>query len=72
MSDAFSAADLIKQALRLGVAIVVPLVILLLAGRTLDIRFDTTPLFLIVGLVLSFVVSIVTLVKIVRRSNTNG
>ncbi|MDP2587233.1 MAG: AtpZ/AtpI family protein [bacterium] len=72
MSRTFSASELIRQALQLGVAIVVPLLVLLGAGHWLDVRYNTTPLFLVGGLVVSFILSIITLVQIVRRANTHG
>lgn len=41
----------------LGYAIAVPLVLCALGGRLLDRRFDTSPLFLLIGLFFSVTVS---------------
>lgn len=51
----------------LGLLIVIPLLILLLIGIRIDRWAGTTPLFIIAGLVLSFLVSSVAIFKKVQR-----
>jgi len=48
-------AELIAFAFDVGLAIAVPLVIFALGGRFIDREYGTTPLFLIIGLLLSLV-----------------
>lgn len=62
---AFLYLDLMKQSFllalalgaRLGFSIAIPLVILALGGRLLDRRYDTSPLFLLIGILLSLAAS---------------
>jgi F0F1-type ATP synthase assembly protein I len=51
----------------LGLLIVIPLLILLLIGIRLDRSFGTTPLFIIAGLILSFVVSAIAIARKVKK-----
>lgn len=47
--------ELVSFAFEVGSAIALPLVIFALGGRMLDRQFDTSPLYLIIGLLLSLV-----------------
>ena len=47
----------LSLALNLGYTIAIPIVVLALAGRFLDKRFDTSPLFLLLGVLLSIIIS---------------
>lgn len=52
-------------AFKFGYTITIPLVALALAGRFLDKKFDSSPLLLLTGIVLSLIVSsIILLVKV--------
>ncbi|MFH0831195.1 MAG: AtpZ/AtpI family protein [Parcubacteria group bacterium] len=68
MPRAQSSTSLLRSALQIGVSIVVPLVALLVLGRWLDVRYQTTPLFILIGLILSFIITVAVLVKIVRTA----
>jgi len=46
----------------LGYTIVVPLLVLALGGRYLDLKFDSSPLLFLVGIVLSVIVTSIWLV----------
>jgi len=48
-------AELIAFAFDVGMAVAVPLVVLALGGRYIDKTFGTSPLFLILGLLLSII-----------------
>lgn len=48
-------SDLIGFAFDLGFSIIIPLVIFAFGGRWLDVKFDSSPLFLIIGLLVSLV-----------------
>jgi F0F1-type ATP synthase assembly protein I len=54
-------------AFKFGYTITIPLVALALAGRFLDKKFDSSPLLLLVGIVLSLVVSSIILLVKVRK-----
>lgn len=55
----------IGLAWQFGYTIAVPLIALVLAGRFLDKKFDSSPLLLLTGIVLSIIVSsIVLLIKV--------
>ncbi len=49
-------------ALQFGYTMAIPIVILALVGRLLDNRFDTSPWLLLIGIVLSVVISSIGLV----------
>ena len=54
-------------AFKFGYTITIPLVALALAGRFLDKKFDSSPLLLLVGIVLSLIVSSTILLIKVRK-----
>ncbi len=57
----------IGLAWQFGYTITIPLVALVLAGRFLDKKFNSSPLLLLIGIVLSIIISsIVLLVKVKR------
>ena len=69
-NDAKNAVDnglSLKQAFGLawemGYLLAIPLVALALAGRLLDKYYETSPLFLLIGIVLSIIISSVLLAK---------
>lgn len=47
----------VSLAFQLGYTVTIPLVILALVGRFLDKKFNSSPLFLLVGIVLSMIIS---------------
>ncbi len=51
----------------LGLIIALPLVVLVLIGIKLDKYFNTLPLFIILGMLLSFAVSAVSIARKIRR-----
>ena len=55
--------QLISFAYDVGFAIIIPLVILALLGRFLDQKIGTSPLFLIIGILLSLVSTTVIIYK---------
>jgi len=54
-------------AMELGFIIVLPLVVLVLAGVALDRRFATTPLFIIIGMAGAFCLSAAIVYRKIRR-----
>ena len=54
-------------AFKFGYTITIPLVALALAGRFLDKKFDSSPLLLLVGIVLSLIISSTILLIKVRK-----
>lgn len=62
------ASPLVRSALQVGTSIVLPLLVFLGVGRWLDLQRGTSPLFLLVGLVLSFVITFAVLMRIVRTA----
>lgn len=54
-----------QLAWRMGYSIALPLVALALGGRIVDKRFNTSPLFLLIGIIFSIIISLVWLVRIV-------
>jgi F0F1-type ATP synthase assembly protein I len=62
-----SKSDLIAFAFDLGFAIVIPLVIFALGGRFLDKKFETSPLFLIIGLLISIVFTGISIYKKTKK-----
>jgi F0F1-type ATP synthase assembly protein I len=56
----------LKLAWELGYTITIPLVILVLVGRFLDKRFDTSPIFLLAGILLSMITSVVGIYRTVK------
>ncbi len=57
----------VSLAFQLGYTITIPLVILALVGRFLDKRFNSSPLFLLIGIVLSMIISSVALFVKMKR-----
>jgi F0F1-type ATP synthase assembly protein I len=55
----------LELALRLGYTIALPIVIFGIGGRLLDKKLNTSPLFLIGGIILSIIISTVAIVKTV-------
>lgn len=55
--------QLISFAYDVGFAIIIPLVVLALAGRFVDQKLGTSPLFLIVGILLSLVSTTIIIYK---------
>lgn len=51
----------------LGFLIAIPLVIFILIGVKLDKTFGTTPLFIILGMILAFVLSATSIVRKVKK-----
>lgn len=62
MNDKEQQFSALKLSLEFGYTIVIPLVVLAIVGRLLDARFDTSPWFLITGVILSMLVSSLALV----------
>lgn len=56
----------LKLAWELGYTITIPLIILVLIGRFLDKRFDTSPIFLFVGIFFSMIISVMGIYKTVK------
>ena len=59
-------AELIAFAFDVGIAIAVPLAIFAFIGRTLDNSYGTSPLFLVIGLLLSLISTGIIIWKKVR------
>ncbi|MEI6478727.1 MAG: AtpZ/AtpI family protein [bacterium] len=55
--------QLISFAYDVGFAIIIPLVVLAVTGRFIDRRFGTSPLFLIIGILLSLVTTSIVVYK---------
>ncbi|OGY36631.1 MAG: hypothetical protein A3I08_01225 [Candidatus Andersenbacteria bacterium RIFCSPLOWO2_02_FULL_46_11] len=53
----------------LALVIVIPLLVLILIGIRLDRWAGTTPLFIIIGLLVSFSVSIIAIARKIKRLN---
>jgi F0F1-type ATP synthase assembly protein I len=60
-------AELIAFAFDVGLAIAVPLVIFALGGRFIDRSYGTSPLFLIIGLLISLITTGITIWKKVKH-----
>ncbi len=71
-SIAVSVKSVWKIAGQIGLVIVIPILIFLSIGRYFDNRFGTSPRFLFIGLSVAFVVSMATLVVIVRKLNVQA
>jgi len=56
----------VKIGSELGFTIAIPLVVLLLIGKMLDKHFHTSPIFLLIGLSLSFIISAISLYRTVN------
>lgn len=50
-----------------GLLIVIPLLVLLLLGIRVDRAADTTPLFIIIGLLVAFTISTIAVARKIRR-----
>jgi F0F1-type ATP synthase assembly protein I len=65
--------NLYAFAINLGFRIAIPLVALTLLGRYVDNRFETSPLFLIIGITLSLVITSVMIytqaIKVLQQSS---
>lgn len=55
----------VDLAWRMGYTIALPIVLLALGGRLLDRRFNTSPTFLLIGILLSIVLSTLGILKII-------
>lgn len=62
-------ADLLTFAYELGAWIVIPLVVLLLLGIYIDKKFDTKPIGMIVGLLLSLMSTSISIARKVKNFN---
>lgn len=62
MAEKGSTFSALKLSLELGYTIAIPIVVLALAGRLLDKKFDTSPWILIAGILISIIVSSIALV----------
>lgn len=62
MAEKGSILSALKLSLEFGYTIAIPIVIFALAGRMLDKKFDTSPWLLIVGILISIIVSSIGLV----------
>lgn len=51
----------------IGLLVVVPLIVLLLIGIRIDRLADTTPLFIVIGLILAFTTSIIAIARKIKR-----
>jgi|GEM_PF-4482227 len=60
--------NVLKQALQLGGAIALPLVLLLAIGRFLDVKFGTSPSYLLTGLGLSLISTTFVLMRVARAA----
>jgi len=56
-------SELISLVFELGFTIAIPIVLLALGGRLLDRHFQTSPLFLLVGVLLSIIISSILVYK---------
>jgi len=61
--ERLNSTKLIAFAYDVGFAIIVPLVILALAGRFLDKKLNTSPVFLIIGLLVSLIFTFYSIYK---------
>jgi len=61
--DRSAASQALRLALDLGFMIALPLVIFALGGRMLDKKFHVSPLFLLVGIFLSLIVTTIGLIR---------
>lgn len=59
--------ELIAFASEVGISVAVPLAILAFVGRSIDKTYDTTPAFLVVGLLLSIVSTTIIIWKKVKN-----
>lgn len=57
----------LSLAWNLGYTIAIPIVVLALGGRFLDKRFDTSPLFLLLGVLLSIIISTLGVYRKVKK-----
>ncbi len=55
----------VDLAWRMGYTIALPIVLLALGGRLLDKRFNTSPIFLLAGILLSIILSTLGILKII-------
>lgn len=66
-TNSLSKSDLISFAFDLGFAIIIPLIIFALGGRLLDKKMDTSPLFLIVGILISLIFTGIAVYKKAKK-----
>lgn len=59
--------ELIAFAYDIGFAIIIPLVIFALGGRLLDKKFDTAPIFMLLGLLISLVFTGISIYKKTKK-----
>ncbi|MEK7211138.1 MAG: AtpZ/AtpI family protein [Patescibacteria group bacterium] len=57
----------LSLAWNLGYTIAIPIIALALGGRLLDRKFDTSPLFLLLGVLLSIVISTLEVYRKVKK-----
>lgn len=62
-----SLVETISLSLQLGFTIALPLIVLAIAGRVLDRIFETTPLFLLSGIVLALATSTILIYRKIKR-----
>jgi F0F1-type ATP synthase assembly protein I len=67
--NALTFATLAGMVGELGLIIATPLVVIILAGIWLDKKLNTTPLFIIVGILLSITTSAITIGRKIKRLN---
>ena len=67
--NAFTFATLASMVGELGIIIAAPLVVTILAGIWLDKKFNTTPLFIIVGVLLAITTSAIAIGRKIKRLN---
>lgn len=63
VDNGLSLMQALSLAWQMGYLLAIPLVALALAGRLLDKRLDTSPLFLLIGIGLSIVISSILVAK---------
>jgi len=63
VDNGLSLMQALSLAWQMGYLLAIPLVLLALAGRLLDKRLDTSPLFLLIGIGLSIVISSILVAK---------
>lgn len=61
-----------KVAGQIGLVIVIPILVFLGIGSFLDEQFNSSPRYLVIGLAVSFIVSIATLAIVVKRLNAQA
>jgi len=75
-SEGLSLMQALNFAWQMGYTMAVPLILLALAGRLLDKQYQTSPLFLLTGIILSIIISSILVAQkatsIIRKMDIEG